>query len=144
MLQLYNKEAHKYFFIASFILFIIFLLYVYFCEHKRGIVDNDLWEEAFLKAGFTETELDNIVHDDSLWYYRQGRHPISSDENNSKYYPTCVAYSSNFKDKCSPYEHYCAGDETYGDPIQQAKAVKKAVENGGEHVLCPLIYPGVN
>lgn len=131
MLQkLYSNKAHKYLFIAGTILFIIFLLYIYFCDHKQSILESEFWTKEFLKAGFSKEKIEDIEHDDSVWYYKNR--------------PTCVAYSGSFFEKCLPYEHYCPGGNTFGIPEKQIKALQEAIDNGGEHVDCPLIYPGLD
>ena len=123
-------EVHKYLFLAALILFILFVIYVYVCNHKVDVSSNLLWTEAFTGVGISAAMIDLATHDDSMWYYEG--------------YPTCVAYGGDFSRKCLPHEHYCSGGSVYGTPDQQASAIKDALQNGGEHPQCPLIYPGVN
>jgi len=120
-----SVRAHGYLFLAALIILIIFLVYVYLSNHRTEISQNNLWQEVFQKVKLNPEDL---THDDTTWYF-QGR-------------PTCVAYGGSFEAKCPRFENYCAGGGTYGDPVNQALAIKKAIENGGEHPLCPLVYPG--
>lgn len=117
-------QSHWYLFVAGVVMLLFFLIYVYVCNHQIQIDESNLWKQIFEKIGLDPK---SVTHDDSMWYY-QG-------------YPTCVAYGS-FSNECSKHEHYCSGGNTYGDSISQASAVKKAVDSGGEHPHCPLVYPG--
>jgi len=120
-------KAHGYFFIAGLVLLIMFLVYVYLCEHQKSVVNDEMWRHTFTKEGINPI---TVTHDDSMWYHN-GR-------------STCVAYNGDFESKCSRSENYCAGGDVHGTNIQQAKAVKKAIHNRGEHPLCPLIYQGAD
>ena len=122
--------AHGYLFIAGVIMLIMFLSYVYLYDHKTFIEGHDMWEKAFLKVGTDKNKIQDITHDDNMWYY--------------KGVSTCVAHSGDFSGLCHRYENYCSGGDRYGDDISQAKAVKEALEDGGEHPMCPLIYSGAD
>jgi len=116
-------QAHGYLFLAGIILVMIFIVYIYICNHKVSLQDD--WRFEFIKLGLNA---DEITHDDNMWYFRD--------------LPTCVLFGRHMKDECPRYEGHCAGGENYGTFKKQALAVKEAVHNGGEHPLCPLIYPG--
>ena len=122
-----SVQAHSYLFLAGIVVFSIFLIYVYICNHRTEIGQSDVWNQSFQKVGLSSKDIENLTHDDSMWYYR-GR-------------PTCVAYG-DFRKRCPKFESYCAGGDTFGTPEQQALEVKLAIKNGGEHVSCPLIYQG--
>ena len=53
-----------------------------------------------------------------------------------------MGYSENGATRCPKHENYCAGGNGFGSGEMQALAVKEAIEKGGEHPMCPLIYPG--
>lgn len=123
-----SVRAHGYLFLAGVVILLFFLAYVYFCNHQTEIYKNNLWISAFQEIGLTPRQIDDITHDDSMWYYLKR--------------PTCVGYGGYFTKKCPKYENYCSGGSTFGNPLQQALAVKKAIYTGGEHPSCPLVYPG--
>lgn len=123
-----GTAAHGYLFIAGFVAIIMFLIYVFICEHKISINGNDIWVLAFKRNGMNDSQIKNLTHDDSMWYY--------------KLKSTCVAYGGDFSEKCRRYESYCAGGDKYGDEDLQALAVKEALDNDGEHPMCPLVYTG--
>lgn len=125
-----NIIAHQYFFIAGLVLFVLFLIYVYGYDHQTTIKNNTIWKDVFVAVGIPEKNIDDISHDDDMWYYKGSS--------------TCVAYGGDFSKKCPKYESYCPGGDTYGDAFLQALEVKKAIDNGGEHPLCPLIYHGTD
>jgi len=122
--------AHGYLFVAGVVALMMFLVYVFICEHKTPISQNEMWTEAFRKAGLTPDQIRDMTHDDSMWYYQSRS--------------TCVAYGGDFSGKCRRHENYCAGGDRYGDAEAQAQAVKEALDKGGEHPMCPLIYPGAD
>nr|QBK86300.1 MAG: hypothetical protein LCMAC102_00950 [Marseillevirus LCMAC102] len=123
-------QAHSYLFVVGIVSLIMFLVYVYICEHKTNIEGNGVWEDIFQHIGMTPTQISELSHDDTTWYYQK----IS----------TCVAYNENFSGRCQKHESFCAGGEFFGDVLTQAKAVKLAIDKGGEHPSCPLIYPGTD
>ncbi len=125
-----GPKPHGYLFIAGIVTLIMFLIYVYMCEHKISVRGNLMWERAFRKAGLTDKQIRDISHDDSMWYCKS----IS----------TCVAYGGDFSERCHRHENYCAKGDLFGDEYSQALAVKKSFDNGGEHPMCPLIYPGAD
>ena len=122
-------KYHLYLFIVGLVLFSMFLAYVFIYEHKIHI-KGSAFESAFREVGLSN-EINDITHDDSMWYYK-----LAS---------TCVGYGDK-SSKCKKYESFCGGknQNTYGNEYEQALAVKEAIENNGEHPLCPLIYPGAN
>lgn len=123
-------NAHSYMFIAGIVALVMFLIYVFICEHKISIEGNDMWTSAFMKTGLSNNKIHDLTHDDSMWYYKMRS--------------TCVAYNGDFSGKCYRHENYCAGGDVYGDEESQALAVKEALNNNGEHPMCPLIYPGAD
>ena len=125
-----GQTAHGYLFIGGIVLLLMFLIYVFICEHKTDIEGNNMWHNAFKNAGLTQKQISNISHDDHMWYYKSAS--------------TCVGFSGDFSKNCYRYQNYCAGGDRYGDETLQAKSVKDAIDNGGEHPMCPLIYPGAD
>lgn len=122
--------AHGYLFVAGVVALMMFLVYVFICEHKVFITGNPLWTEAFERTGLTSEQIRDLTHDDSMWYHQSRS--------------TCVAYGGDFSKKCHRHENYCAGGDRYGDAEAQSQAVKESLDNGGEHPMCPLIYPGAD
>ena len=125
-----KNKSHKLLFAFGVIIFFMFLIYVYVCEHKISIEKYKWWTDVFSRNGFTNSQIKNITHDNSIWYYKRKS--------------TCVAYSEDDLGKCDKSEHYCSGDHTYGSRDLQVKNIKKAIDNGGEHPKCPLIYIGAD
>lgn len=133
-----GTTAHLYLFIAAVVLFSIFLVYVYVHNHRTSAEDSGFWTKVFYHNDMGEY-LPHITHDDDVWYYK-GRN-------------TCVAYCGHTEptDRCPRNESYCAGvgepygaPNSYGSPNQQVQAIRLAIEKGGEHPLCPLIYAGAD
>ena len=133
-------NQHKYLFVFGNIILAMFLIYVYVCEHKIMIDDDVEWTTAFEKAtsakatsAMVAEDVRFVTHDLDVWYYK-GR-------------STCVAFG-DFEDTCDYREAFCAkGDppqSKFGDRLTQAKAVVVAINAGGEHPLCPLVYPGTS
>lgn len=124
-------RQHTYTFAFGCILLSMFLIYVYVCDHKIQIDNDDDWTNAFVRAGLPQNALPFITHDSDVWYY-YGR-------------STCVAFG-DFSDNCDYRQAVCAeGDPpntTFGSRDAQVKAVMIAIVAGGEHPWCPLIYPG--
>jgi len=117
--------AHTYLWIAGVIAILMFMVYVFICEHEMRIDQNEVWIGRFLRAGVSTSEIVHITHDYSVWYY--------------KGLGTCVAYG-DWNDKCERSEYWCAGGGVVGDGDAQARAVKVAIDNGsGYHPMCPLI-----
>lgn len=134
-------NSHEYIFFASIAIFALLLGYI-FIEHQYSITNNESMIEIFEKAGLTKDKIEEISHDDFMWYYR-GK-------------STCVLYN-NSDEKCLEHEGYCSGDNIliqlsknneinlardakFGTLFQQAVEVRKAIEHGGYHPSCPLIY----
>lgn len=111
----------------------MFLIYVYVCEHKVEIDDDEDWVYAFTSAGVPRDHIRFITHDTDVWYYRGIN--------------TCVAFG-DFEDDCDYREAVCSvgnpPETKFGSRKQQAETVFSAIVNGGEHPLCPLIYPGTS
>jgi hypothetical protein len=126
-----GKYAHACLCVAGIVLLIVVLIYVYICEHKVGILDSEVWKKAFEDHGLGK-EIEHITHDDEMWYHNE----VS----------TCVAYRGSVNDSkaCNRSDKFCSGGKTYGNYDQQVLAIKEALMNGGEHPLCPLIYPGAD
>lgn len=100
-------------------------------EHKIPIENDENWKKVFLDQGLNSNVIKDISHDDSMWYYKRSS--------------TCVLYGDmNYPEECKKYEGVCAGGDNFGSSKNQAFEVKKAIENGGEHPKCPLIYLGTD
>jgi hypothetical protein len=121
-----SKNSFIYLTVAAIIILIIFLIYIFQVNHKYDIDDNTFWSKLFKNAGFSASEILNITHDDDTWYYNG--------------LSTCVAYSNNPNTKCKKSDYYCPGKNIVGTPQQQVEAVRDAINNNGEHILCPRIY----
>jgi len=117
-------RSHKYLWLAGILLFVLFLGYVFWHDHKHSISDDFQWVEKFLRVGVDPKD---ITHDESVWYYKRRS--------------TCVGYG-DWKDECPKHESYCAGERIFGDANAQVDAIKKALERGGVHPECPLVYAG--
>ena len=106
----------------------LFLLYVYYTDHRDFIEQDEVWTQAFKRKGLSDYEISDISHDDTNWYYKG----IS----------TCVGYG-DYTTKCPMSEVYCSAlkTETYGNPDEQASAETQAIQNssGAYHPSCPLI-----
>lgn len=114
-------------FILGCLLLSFFLIYVFICQHRFSVTDKK-WLDLFSRYHIPSKD---ITHDESVWYY----------QNNN----TCVFYSENRNDLCPRHSRYCSsGKSTAGSAEEQVKAIKEAINNGGEHPQCPLIYPSVN
>jgi hypothetical protein len=124
-----KHNPHLYFLVGGCILFIFFIIYGFWFDHKEPILFDTEWRSEFKKAGVPDPIIDGLAHDDTTWYYDD----VS----------TCVAYG-DWDDKCPRHENYCAGGMNIGDRYGQAREVYAALKNGGQHVKCPLIYPGAN
>lgn len=134
---------HLYLWIAGLVFLILFIGYIFWFEHKESI-DGSFWMEKFKKAGLTSKEINDITHDDSMWYYQR--------------VATCVGYGSpidaidspngspNALDSlgCPKYESFCAGGDTFGTAEDQVREVIAAIRKGGIHEDCPLIYSGTD
>lgn len=119
-------DPHKYLWLSGILLLLFFVGYVFYHNHKENIQNSDIWTAEFEGVGINSKD---ISHDEGVWYYRN--------------FPTCVGYG-DWNDECPKYESYCAGGKSFGDPKTQVKAIKQALENGGTHPECPLIYAGAD
>lgn len=52
---------------------------------------------------------------------------------------TCVCYGEDPNEICPKSDCYCVGGDVYGSKDAQLKAVREAIQNGGEHSACPLL-----
>ncbi len=124
------SKKYLYLFLAVFIILIIFLIYVFIYDHKSDVIG--FWKDAFKKIGLSDKQINDVSHDDDVWYYK----------NTS----TCVGYSEDFNKVCPKHEVVCDENLTYGGGVSQAMRVKDSIflGNEGEHKLCPLIYSGAD
>lgn len=120
------STPHKYLFIAGLVLFILYIGYIFWYDHKMDIEN---FESLFKKEGLTDKEINEIKHDDDVWYYK----------NRS----TCIGYSSNSNEPCPKFQWVCIGGKTFGTIENQIKEVSKLIKNNkSQHPDCPLIYEG--
>lgn len=109
----------------------MFLIYVYVCEHKNYIYQNEIWVKLFSEKGLTSDQIQDISHDDDSWYYQEKS--------------LCIGFSGDEgNERCKRHEVFCAGGKNIGSPIQQVNAVVEAINSGGQHNLCPLVYEGAD
>ena len=127
--QFSQLTLHSFLVVLAVVLLITFLIYVFVVEHKTNVEGNDLWQIAFRKVGLTKDQIADLTHDDEMWYY-QG---VS----------TCINYG-DWDDTCPKHEGVCAGGDTYGNAMQQAAEIRLALQKGGVHPGCPLIYSGAD
>jgi len=83
------------------------------------------WCKILAAAGIAKKDRGSIRTKDGEWYFK-GK-------------GTKIGFGS-YKEKC-PRKFLCAGGRKYGMAIQQAREVKKAIQNGGVHpakVVCTL------
>lgn len=113
-------RTEAYVFSIILVLFVSFLLYFKFADHKTHIENDDFWREQF--SGVLE-DMEGISHDDDEWFYKSR--------------PTCVAYG-DWDAKCIRNAYYCPTN-FIGNAKEQANRVKEAIRNGGVHPLCPLL-----
>jgi hypothetical protein len=134
MLTERSLKSHLYLYIAGVVLFILFLGYTFWYDHKTDVDGNEAAAEAFRKEGLSEEQISRIRHDDDVWYY-DGR-------------STCVGYSSHDNDsseRCPYFQSVCAGSKarTFGSLSDQVREVAKVIKSGKtQHPDCPLIYEG--
>lgn len=123
----FGLKPHFYLYIAAFVVMILYMGYAFWYEHKSRMM-GDL-ESLFKKEGLTDAQIDNIKHDDDVWYYKDKS--------------TCIGYSSDERDPCPKFQSVCLGDTTYGSIDQQVQEVSNLIKKGlNAHPLCPLIYEG--
>jgi hypothetical protein len=119
---------HCYLFIASSIVLLLYLGYVFWYDHKYT-VNSDDFEDLFKKYGLVNEQISNIKHDDDVWYYK----------NKS----TCIGYSSDSREACPKFQWVCIGGGTFGTLKDQIYEVAKLIKSGTTtHPECPLIYEG--
>lgn len=118
-------NPHLYLWVAGLVTLILFFGYIFWFEHKEDIDRNNFWIREFERQGVSKEQIKDITHDGDTWYYQK----VS----------TCVGYG-NMNEKCPKNETYCSGGETYGSPEQQTKSVYAAIQKGGVHEKCPIIY----
>jgi hypothetical protein len=128
ILQESGLIAHTYLVCLVILLLLIFIFYLY-TKHKKYIRWNNQWNKIFHKVGLSANQIKQLSHDDNVWYY-QG---VS----------TCVGYG-DWENKCDTSLSVCSGGDTYGKPLQQAISIKKSIDKGGEHDLCPLLYRSIS
>ncbi|CAK9079343.1 GTP-binding protein TypA/BipA-like [Durusdinium trenchii] len=74
------------------------------------------WCEAFSKAGFSAADIAQLTHKDGEWFYKGKSTKVG------------------MAPPCDPHKDICAGGkEGFGNPVQQAAALKEAIQNGGIH-----------
>lgn len=118
-------DTHKYTWLAGALLLAFFIGYAFWYDHKETIYYSEEWNRRFRAVGIDPRR---VTHDDGMWYYDRKS--------------TCVNYGDG--GECPRHEGYCAGGKTYGTLDEQVLAVKEALENGGTHPECTLIYAGAN
>jgi len=122
-----SLSAHKYLYFASFILLLMFLIYIYTCDKQTYVDTDSMWTRTFKNIGLSDSDIEKISHDADVWYY---------DNKN-----TCVAYD-DWRGECPKELSVCANDSV-GNATEQAKLVQEAIinpKNKGRHPNCPLVY----
>lgn len=133
MLTENSLKSHFYLYIAGIVLFILFLGYVFWYDHKTNIDEGDDFVKIFKKEGLSDDQISQIRHDDDVWYYK-GK-------------STCIGYSSDSKEHCPYFQSVCTGKDsrTFGTIDEQIKEVAKIIKKGDDqHPDCPLIYEGAD
>jgi len=117
--------AHFYLFLGGVAVMAILVIYAFVVDHKHSLSKE--WVSSFTSIGVSADKVENISHDEEMWYYA-GK-------------STCVGYG-DYKDSCPKFQGVCAGEKgkTFGSALEQARAVKAALDGGGSHSQCPLIY----
>lgn len=109
--------GHVFIYTFSLIFFIILVLYVFSANHKENPTTKH--KNIFLKFGMTDETIKSLKKDDISWFYGETN--------------TCVG--SLINNDCNSYDSLCPKnifDECY--------KIKEAIDNGGIHPLCPLLY----
>ena len=107
---------HIYIFFSGCLFFLLLVCYFY----DRPVKKLDKKTISALKnAGLPERDIDLLTRDGEIWYYNS--------------FPTCIGYKD-----CKKSENYCPGTSTES----QSRAIIEAIQNGGEHNLCPFVYSG--
>lgn len=116
------------FFYALCLLTIFFIGYSFFNDRKYNVGNDEFWKQ------YINTEyINNLSHDEDEWYYFGS--------------PTCVAYGdwTDEKQICPRHETVCQWESnSFPDPSLQAALIHEAIQNGGQHKDCPLIYLGAD
>lgn len=120
-------EAHLYLWIAGIVFAILFIGYTFWFDHKSHIDENESWVSRFENEGLSREQINDLTHDDTMWYYQRKS--------------TCVGYGEP-NEACPKNENFCSGGSTYGDFSKQAEEIAMALKKGGVHPDCPLIYLG--
>lgn len=103
----------------------MYIYYGYVLDHKRS-TNREYLEE---NLSIPDEILDSLSHDADVWYY------------NGK--STCVAFGVA-NASCPKHFAVCSGGENFGKLSDQLRNNIVAIQNGGEHPDCPLIYRGAN
>jgi hypothetical protein len=117
---------HAYVWLGAVILFFFFIGYAFWYDHKESIQSSREWSDEFSRAGIDPRDMS---HDEGVWYHQRRS--------------TCVAYG-DWADECPRHEAWCSGGKVFGDAASQVAEIKRALENGGTHPECPLIYAGAD
>jgi hypothetical protein len=126
-------NPHLYLCIAISAILFLYIVYVFFYNHKVNITDtdtSDIWTKTLLNAGLKHKDIEKLYHDEDGWYYQ---------------YPTgkrslCIGYGDS-QEECLKFETVCAGEDTYGSLEEQAREISLAIRHG-IHPECPIIYNG--
>lgn len=108
---------HIYIFLLGCLFFLLFICYFY-DHHPVKKLDKETIS-ALKNMGLQEKQIDLLTKDEEIWYYNS--------------LPTCIGYKD-----CKKSENYCPGTSIES----QSRAIFEAIQNGGEHKLCPLVYSG--
>lgn len=122
-----SSSEHNYLWLGGMLLLGFFMGYVFWYDHKEHINNNREWVDKFSAVGIDPRDM---THDEAMWYHKRRS--------------TCVAYGGEYQRGCPRHESYCAGGKTYGDSQMQVDAVRHALENGGSHPECSLMYAGAD
>jgi hypothetical protein len=129
-------KAHFYFILAAGVMLFFLVVYGFYYDHKEIAATSestgDLWRASFKQAGLSDQIVEDLSHDNDTWYY-QGK-------------SVCVGYG-DWRDSCKRFENVCSGGErknVNGSADDQAREIKKALDAGGVHPDCPLIYAGTS
>lgn len=116
-------NSHTIIWFAALILFLIFFMYVYFVNHRDHVVNDEIIN-AFLKAGLTQSQINDLTYDAEVWYYKGDQ--------------TCVSYGGTVGEWCDPSNFVCDNFNKTGDFDFQGRQLKLALDNGGMNPNCPL------
>lgn len=149
-------EPHLYLWIAGLVFLVLYIGYIFWFEHKESI-DGSFWVEKFKKAGLNSKEINDITHDDSMWYYQRiatcvgyGSPLDTFNSSSSNGSPNALdslgipSPNGSPSGECPKYESFCPGGHTFGTAEDQVREVIAAIRKGGVHEDCPLIYSGTD